>query len=180
MSDSTNNIPNDEFPDGFNFSLEPRQWKFSIGTRQFVLREAAEKAHTKYRNVMMRNLVFTGDEAEKKGSFVGGAEADTILLAECLFEIVPMTQDDGKLVVVDGKQQFTERPLPLQEVDRLPRSITSRLHVWLKKNSAIEEETETAEFLIKRIESDQKKLTAIQSRGTAGKGGQSSISSTSG
>lgn len=171
----------EEFPEDFNFNLEPRCWKFSIAGRRCVLREASEKGHTQSRNVSLRNLVFTGDQNEKKGSFVGGAEADTVLLSQCLYEIIPsVNKETGVPIVVDGVPQFVERLIPLQQIETLPRWLTSRLYNWLRKNSGIEEETETAEFLIKRIEADQKKLAAIQGKGTAGKDGQNSTLNTSG
>lgn len=150
---------------GFDFSLEPKYTKFTIGETAYILREASEDAHTSYKNFTMRSMRFTGVEGgEKKAQLMGGAEADTQLLSKCLFRLKRM-----------GEQQV-EEPVPFEEISLLPRRITKRLYNWVRANSAMDEEEETVEFLQKRIKSDQQKLYSLLGEGNPGKGEQSSIS----
>jgi hypothetical protein len=161
----------------FVFSLEPKEFHFSIphvtGERRFVCREASEKAHTRYRNVTMKALTFRGDDKERTGQFSGGAEADTKLVAECIFEKTLKPGPEGKMV--PGLSPVSE-----VEVAGWPRRITSRIYNWIKANSGMDDEEETEEFLVARIESDQAKLARIREHGKPGKGGPSSTSDTSG
>lgn len=149
-------VPNDF--GGFDFSLEPRYTKFSVGKEEFVLREASEEAYTSYKNLTMRSMRFSGVEGgEKKAQMIGGAEADTQLISKCLFRL----KKNGDQVIED--------PVPFEVISAMPRRTTSRMYQWIRMNSGMEEEVETIEFLEKRIKSDQDKLAVLRGDGTAGK-----------
>lgn len=157
-----------ELSNDFDFSLEPKSIRFTIGSQAYVLREASEEAYTSYRNLTMRHLRFVGTESgEKKAQLTGGAEADTQLLAKCMFK------------VSRHGDQTAEEPVPFETVSSLPRRITSRLLNWVRENSGMNEDLETAEFLEKRIKSDTEKLAELRAEGAAGKDGQPSTSNTS-
>lgn len=149
--------------DIFNFSTEPVYMDFSIDGKSYRLREAGEGGIIAYKNCALQNLVAKEVGDSKTVSASGGAEADAILISQCLF-----TLGEG------GK----ESSVSLQRVKELPYRITVRLYKWIRANSGMDEEQETQEFLTKRIQSDSDKLTKLVKDGTPGKDVPSSTSNT--
>lgn len=146
-----------------NFSTEPIKWYFAIDGISYVVKEASEDAYTSYRNATMQHLKVIESKEGNQGSFTGGAEADTILVTKCLFKV----EKNG--------EAEREVPVPIHFVKGLKRSITSRLYQWIRKNSGMDEEQETVEFLTKRIQDDTKKLERLKKDGgVLGKDGSSS------
>lgn len=143
-----------------NFSTELVYWDFMLNNEKFRLKEALETAHIAYKNVAIQNMKVS---EEKGGEFTGGADADAVLVSKCLFKLV----EDSK-----------EQPIQLHFVKSLPRKIFTRLYTWIRKNSGMDEEQETEEFLTKRIASDTTKLANLQKAGPMGKGDQPSITVT--
>lgn len=146
-----------EEQNGFNFSTEPLYWDFSIGDTKYRLKEAGEDGVIAYKNCSLQHLVAHEKGESKILSASGGAEADSILISKCLFTL----------------EGDNETPVSPQKVKALPHRITSRLYKWIRKNSGMDEEQETEEFLAKRIASDTKKLASLK-EGVPGKGEQSS------
>lgn len=137
-----------------NFSDEPIVFgPFSIGKRSFVLKECSESAYTAYRNSINKS-VRRSNEDTKLIYQDGGQEADTLLIQRCLYEII-------------GEKQH---PVTLTFVEELTRRISSKLYDKIREISGMDDETETLEFLEKRIESDKKKLADLnEGKDTAAK-----------
>lgn len=146
-----------EQDDVFNFSTEPVYYDFSIGSVQYRIREASEEGIIAYKNCSLQHLVAREQGDNKVLSASGGADADSILISKCLFRL-------------EGDKEIS---IPVSTIKALPHKITSRLYKWIRKNSGMDEEQETEEFLTKRIASDTKKLAALK-EGVPGKGEQSS------
>lgn len=149
-----------------SFSSKPNAWFFTIDSFRYVAREAKEDAVIAYKDVSMRHLQFSeGVGGMKSGQLSGGAEADAVLVSRCLFKIV----GDGE----DAK----EVPVSLQEVKSMRHAISKRIYMWIKKNSAMEEEEETIDLLERRIKDDTAKLARLKKGDTEGKDSCSSTAS---
>ncbi len=173
MNTATQPIPMsaEAYSEDFNFSLEPKQFgPFSIGEKQFILREATEAAHVAYKNEGMKGVKVTGKTIDSMSAAIEGTNmADTILVQKCLFEIV--------------KSNNPEIPVRYNQVDlgyvlNLPRRITQRLYAKVRHLSGMDAE-ETPEAIKKQIEALQQRLLLIEKDGAAGKGGPPSTTSTS-
>lgn len=156
----------------FNFSLAPQVFgPFKIGDVSYILKEATEAAHIAYRDATMRSMRVAEDsKGEKIASVAGGSEADTILIAYCLFRRSPDP----------GNPSFPpDATVPVEFVKSLPRRITSKLYFKVRELSGMDEDQETKDFLTKRIEGDKKKLDALSKKELPADGGPSTTSITS-
>lgn len=128
----------------FNFSAEPVSIPVTINSKQYILKECSEDAFTAYRNVSQKAMTLVDGKLVSEG----GAEADTLLLQRCLFEVVGEDKPNP--------------PVKLEFIRGLPRRITKPLYNKLRQMSGFDEDEETVDFLTKRIEHDTKKLKALK------------------
>lgn len=143
-----------EFAENTNFSTKLKEWHFSIEGQPFVLREAQEADHIAYKDVSITKMRVTED---KGGEFTGGADADAVLVCKCMRKLVATGETT------------TEQPVPLPFIKGLPRQHFKRFLRWVRLNSGMDDEKETAEFLKKRIASDTRKLELLEKDGPVGK-----------
>ncbi len=135
----------------------------------YILREASEAAHIAYRDITARSMrMGETDKGEKNVSVLGGSDADSVLLAYCLFR--RLTSSQGAI---------SDTPVPLEFVKALPRRVTSKLIEQLRTLSGMDEDQESDEFLSKRIAADTVKLETLRKKVSPPSEGQSSISTTS-
>lgn len=161
-------------PDDFNMSAEPQVFgpfslTFPTGARQFMLREPTEAAHIAYKNASMRGMTIKAagekDDSPMSATMASGAEADTVLVAHCLFEVTQVGPLDP-----NSPTQPMERPMGYDFVKNLPRRITARLYAKVRALGGMDEDQETPDFLRNRIKSDTSKLARIEKDGTPGNG----------
>jgi hypothetical protein len=135
--------------------LTPREKRFPIGPRQFILREPSEAAAVRYRNFQARSTKF----ADGKPSGIAGdiLNADPVLLSDCLFELMP---GGGG-----------ERQVSVDEINRWPARVVTPL-VKLAKELGELEEKETPETLAAKIEDLQEQRRELLGRGEGGDEGE--------
>lgn len=138
------------FIDGaFDFGgLEPRSVPVKYEGKNYVLREASEDAHVKYRNAVLR-----ASKLNEKGnisSMDGMADSEPILVAACLFE-----------QYTDAKGAQRERPMLVNQILQWPTRVVKPLYEKAKEMSDINQD-ETKDQLKKTIENARKKLEKLE------------------
>lgn len=128
----------------FHFDLASVEIPVSIAGRAYVLREASEDAARLYRNEQIRGAKLGPDG--KPQSIGSVADADSVLLAACLFE----KHEDGK-----------DRPLLPIQIRAWPRRITKVLIDKVKEISAIDQ-PDTPETVRQEINRLQETLAGME------------------
>lgn len=168
----------------FNMSAAPQTFgpftlTFEKGPeRTFILHEVYERDFNTYQGVSRNAMTLqVGDNGERQGRFTGGEEADAVLVASCMVEVVvnPDRSYAPKAVDGDGKPIHVTPAF----VQSLIRRVSSRLYRKVRTMSGMDEDHETVEFLKSRIKSDKEKLERLEKKGAPGKDGQSITASTS-
>lgn len=168
----------------FNMSATPQTFgpftiTFEKGPeRTFVLHEVYERDYNAYQGVSRKAMTLqVGDNGERQGRFEGGEEADAVLVASCMVEVVLKEDKSYAPKALDGEG----KPIHVSPafVQSLIRRVSSRLYRKVRAMSAMDEDHETADFLKSRIKSDQEKLERLEKKGALGKDGQSITQHTS-
>lgn len=134
-------------PESFDFSAKPVVIPVAYLDQKLELREASEDAHLDYQTTVMRSTKFSGDKDVKPviEKMDGLLEADSVLVAGCLFEV--------------GK----EGSVGINFVRKMPHRIISELAKTAKKISGMSDE-ETSSSLQKQIEELTKRMEAARAR----------------
>lgn len=125
-----------------------------IAGKDYVLRETTGDASCKWRNALLAATKLGSDG--KPTSLSGMADSEPLLVSLCLFEVY----DQG------GERK--ERSVPLGVVRAWPYRLVKALFNRAKQISHLDEEQESEEALLSRMEADRGKLRALQQAASTG------------
>jgi hypothetical protein len=146
----THGINNVVISQEMNFDdLQPIEIPVKFRNRRFGLREASGDSAVKYRNAML-DATRLGPDG-KPISVKGMANIEPLLVSMCLIEYIADK---------DGKDR--ERPVSEAAVRSWPNRILKPLYEKCKAISALNEDDETEEALVRRIDELQKKLVVVR------------------
>jgi hypothetical protein len=134
-------------PMDFSNDAEPIVIPVKIGKKNYVLKEASEDAVTKYRAAQSR-----GGFVEENGRFAipeGASEAESVLVAACLYEVYQHEGEDK------------ERPVILSQVRAWKHSIVRQLFDRVREISNLEQPKDAA-VIEKEIAKLHEKLAKLK------------------
>jgi hypothetical protein len=123
--------------------LKPLEVKIKLFDKHYILREASLGAQCAYENERMRGMKY--DEAGKAMTMLNLADAEPVLIANCLYEMKP----EGERLVLLGI------------IRSWPYRVTVRLSEMIKEMSPQLREREKREILEKRLADTRKMLADI-------------------
>lgn len=138
-------------PDSFDYSAKPVAIPVAFQDGRYELREASEDAHIDYQITLMRSTKFSGDKGAKPviEKMDGVLEADSVLVAGCLFEV--------------GK----EGSVGINFVRKMPHRIIDALARAAKRISGMSDE-ETSAAIQRQIDGLKERLEAALVRESTG------------
>lgn len=132
----------------------------TMGQRKFILREALHGQVKAWRNYQARSSRFTAD-----GKFAGVgniADADSYLLAACTVELMP----DGT------ERQVTQEEIAHSKTGWKEKVVRPMLTTLKEVSGIKDEEEESEEYLVNKIEELQSKLDKVRQGHSPLKNGQ--------
>lgn len=129
--------------------LQPIEVPIKFRNRSFGLREASGDTAVKYRNAMLESTKLGPDG--KPTSVKGMANIEPLLVSMCLIEYI-----------ADKEGKVRERPVNEATIRAWPNRILKPLYDKAREISALKEDDETEDALIKQISELQKKLDIVR------------------
>lgn len=131
--------------------LTPIEVPVTLGTKQYLLKEASESAAAKYKNAALKGTRVTETaDGTKQATVDGVSDTEALLVSMCLVEV---------------KSDSTFAPVSVDFIKGLPHRISNALFLKAEEISGLKRK-ETKEEIRKQIKTLQDKLAKLMREGT--------------